>query len=107
MFVYYFMKSLCYNLCKIRRYRIANHLILCHHWTKKLKIIGIAISDELAETKQAMADLNISWTVLSDPEGLSARIYGISAIPAMILFGPDGTIVARDFLLSELDTLIK
>lgn len=74
---------------------------------KKLKIIGIAISDELAETKQAMADLNISWTVLSDPEGLSARIYGISAIPAMILFGPDGTIVARDFLLSELDTLIK
>ncbi len=74
---------------------------------KKLKVVGIAISDELAETKQAMEDLKITWTVLSDHEGLSARTYGVNTIPSVILFAPDGTIVARDFPFSELDTLIK
>ncbi len=71
-----------------------------------LKVVGIAVSDELDKTKAAISDLGISWTVLSDPDGISAKAYGVNAIPAMILFSPDGTILARDFLSSDLDGLL-
>ncbi|MBO7489781.1 MAG: AhpC/TSA family protein [Bacteroidales bacterium] len=74
---------------------------------KALKAIGIAVSDELEDTKRAVNDLGIKWTVLSDKEALSAKIYGINAIPAMILFAPDGKIFARDFKVEELDDLLE
>ena len=74
---------------------------------KNLNVIGIALSDKLDDTKKAIVDLDIPWTVLTDQEGKSAHAYGISAIPAMILFGPDGTIAARDFMVSGLEDLLN
>lgn len=74
---------------------------------KALKAIGIAVSDELEDTKRAVNDLGIKWTVLSDKEALSVKIYGINAIPAMILFAPDGKIFARDFNVNELENLLE
>ncbi len=74
---------------------------------KALKAIGIAVSDEMDDTKRAVNDLGIKWTVLSDKEAMSAKIYGINAIPAMILFAPDGKIAARDFNVNELENLLK
>lgn len=74
---------------------------------KNLKVVGIAVSDELEKTKKAISDLGISWTVLCDPEGKSAQAYGINAIPAMILFAPDGTIESRDFMVSGLDDILS
>lgn len=74
---------------------------------KDLTVIGIALSDEVDDTKKAIGDLGITWPVLSDPEGESAKAYGINAIPAMILFAPDGTIAARDFQVEELDSLLS
>ena len=73
---------------------------------KELTVLGIAVSDKIDDTKKAIADLKITWTVLSDPEGNSAKAYGINAIPAMILFAPDGTIVARDFMPANIDDLL-
>lgn len=74
---------------------------------KKLKVIGIAVSDKPDDTRKATDDLKISWPVLSDVEGLTAKTYGISAIPAMILFSPDGKIAARDFNVNELDEVLS
>lgn len=73
----------------------------------QLKVYGIAVSDKIDDTRKAIADLQIKWTVLSDPDALSARTYGVSTIPAMILFAPDGTIMARDFTVNELDELLS
>lgn len=73
---------------------------------KELKVYGIAVSDEAEDTRQAIANLKITWPVISDQPGLSAQTYGISAIPAMILFEPDGKIAARDFTLSSLDSML-
>ncbi len=73
---------------------------------KELTVLGIAVSDKIDDTKKAIADLKITWTVLSDPEGNSAKAYGVNAIPAMILFAPDGTIVARDFMPANIDDLL-
>lgn len=74
---------------------------------KELKVIGIAVSDEVDDTRKAIGDLRISWPVLSDTEALSAKTYGINAIPAMILFAPDGKIVARDFNVVELENILS
>ena len=73
---------------------------------KKLKVYGIAVSDEAEDTKQAIANLKITWPVISDQAGKSATTYGISAIPAMILFEPDGKIAARDFTVSSLESML-
>lgn len=74
---------------------------------KKLKVYGIAVSDEIEDTKKAISNLNITWPVMTDPEGESARAYGINAIPAMILFSPDGKIAARDFNVTNLESLLE
>lgn len=74
---------------------------------KSLKVYGIAVSDEKEDTRRAIANLNIKWPVLSDTEGLSAKAYGINAIPAMILFSPDGKIAARDINVNELENILN
>lgn len=74
---------------------------------KTLKVYGIAVSDKIEDTRRAIADLNIQWPVMTDPEGESARAYGINAIPAMILFSPDGKIAARDFTVSNLESVLE
>ena len=72
----------------------------------KLTVFGIAVSDKVEDTQKAVNDLAITWPVLSDPEATSAKAYGISAIPAMILFAPDGTILARDFNVRMLEDIL-
>ena len=74
---------------------------------KELKVIGIAVSDKVDDTRKAVGDLRIGWPVLSDTEALTARTYGINAIPAMILFALDGKIVARDFNVGELEGILN
>ena len=74
---------------------------------KKLKVIGIAVNDKLETIKQSANNLGITWPVLSDKAVVSGRLYGFNAIPFMMLFGPDGTIIARDFHTDTLDTLLS
>ena len=38
---------------------------------------------------------------------LAAETYGIDAIPHLILFGPDGTILRRDLHGSELTAILS
>ena len=73
----------------------------------QLKVIGIALRDEVEDTRRAMSDLGITWPVLCDPATESAKVYGVNAIPAMILFSPDGTILARDFEVAKIDSLLS
>ena len=48
-----------------------------------------------AKTQKAIEDLGIEWSVISDVQGKTLDLYGISGIPYLILFAPDGTIVSR------------
>lgn len=63
---------------------------------EKFEIVGVAVWDERADTEKAMKELPITWPVIYDAQELPTDIYGINGIPQIILFGPDGTIVARD-----------
>lgn len=61
----------------------------------KFEIVGVAVWDERADTEKALGELPISWPVIFDAQKIPTDLYGIYGIPEIILFGPDGTIVAR------------
>ena len=62
----------------------------------RFEIVGVAVYDKRADTEKAMTELPITWPVIFEAEARPAEIYGIRGIPEIILFGPDGTILARD-----------
>ena len=62
----------------------------------KFEIVGIAVSDKRADTEAIVPELGITWPVIYDAQSIPTEIYGVNAIPHIILFGPDGRIVARE-----------
>ena len=62
----------------------------------KFEIVGVAVWDERKDTEEILPKLPITWPIIYDAQKLPTEIYGINGIPQIILFGPDGTIVARD-----------
>lgn len=62
---------------------------------KGLKIVGIAVWDKMDDHLAAMKELKITWPqIFSEKE--ATDLYGVRGVPQIMLFGPDGKIVARD-----------
>ncbi len=61
----------------------------------KFEVLGVAVWDEREETRKAAEQLGIEWPEIVDAQAVPTELYGIAGIPHIILFGPDGTIVAR------------
>lgn len=61
----------------------------------RFDILGVAVWDRREATEQALKELPIAWPVIFDAQQIPTDIYGINGIPELILFGPDGTILAR------------
>ncbi len=61
-----------------------------------LKVLGVAVWDEPANTKKAIETHQIPWECIINAQTIPTDLYGISGIPCIILFAPDGTIVSRD-----------
>ncbi|MBD5254184.1 MAG: AhpC/TSA family protein [Bacteroides sp.] len=62
---------------------------------KGLEILGVAVWDEPANTLKAIEQQQIPWHSIIDAQTIPTDLYGISGIPCIILFGPDGTILSR------------
>lgn len=60
-----------------------------------LVVLGIAVSDEPADTEKAIKELGINYPQIINAQSEPCELYGISGIPHIILFAPDGTIVER------------
>ncbi|HHV04271.1 MAG: TlpA disulfide reductase family protein [Bacteroidales bacterium] len=58
-------------------------------------VLGVAVWEKPEETKKAIEELGIIWPSIINAQSIPTDIYGINGIPHIILFGPDGTIVAR------------
>lgn len=69
---------------------------------KGLKILGVAVWDKPEDTKQAIVKHELPWESWLNGQTIPTDIYGISGIPCIILFGPDGTIISRDKQSDEL-----
>ncbi len=60
-----------------------------------LEILGVAVWDEPQNTLRAIEQQQIPWHSMIDAQTVPTDLYGISGIPCIILFGPDGKILSR------------
>lgn len=63
---------------------------------KGLKVLGVAVWDEPENTLKAITQHDLPWECWINGQYVPTEAYGISGIPCIILFGPDGTILSRD-----------
>ena len=68
----------------------------------QFELVGVAVWDKREDTEKAISELGITWPVIYDAQTLPTDIYGINGIPHIILFGPDGTILARELRGEEI-----
>ena len=81
---------------------------------KGLGVVGVSLDSDAEKWKQAIRELGITWEQMSDLKGWDckgAKLYNIHAIPATVLIGQDGTILAKDLrgegLTNKLAELLK
>lgn len=62
---------------------------------KGLEVLGVAMWDKPNDTQNAIDTHNVYWPQIMNAQNIPAELYGISSVPYIILFGPDGEIIAR------------
>lgn len=65
------------------------------HSADSLVILGVATWDKPEDTQTAINNLGISWPQIMNAQKIGSDAYGISGIPEIILFSPEGKILAR------------
>ena len=74
---------------------------------KGLVVIGIAVRDQQPNTQKAMANMGIYYPQLLDPSIALADEFGVSTIPHLFLFAPDGKIVQQGMRGEDIDALLR
>lgn len=73
----------------------------------RFDVVSIAISDKRENTLEALSQLDMPWNQILDGGKIPQGLYGISTIPHLILFGPDGTILARGLRGEDIYTAVE
>ena len=73
----------------------------------RFDMLSIAVADRLADSKAAAQELGISWNQIVNAQQVPLEIYGIDAIPHIILFGPDGTVLKRNLRGEAIGEAVK
>lgn len=60
-----------------------------------LEVLGVAVWDEPENTRAAIERHSLPWPQIINARTIPTDIYGISSIPTIILFDPEGRIVSR------------
>lgn len=63
------------------------------HESHKLTVVGVT-SDEPARIREAIGNLDTSYLQLHDPDNTASRAFQVTAIPRLVLVGPDGVALA-------------
>ena len=72
------------------------------------EVVSIAVSDKREDTQAALTQLDMPWSQILDGKRIPLEIYGVNAIPHLILFAPDGTIHSRGLRGDEIyDTIAQ
>ena len=74
---------------------------------KGLEILGVAVWDKTPNTLQAIEEEKMPWPQIINAQEIPTDIYGITGIPHLIFFAPDGTIVTRGLPTDELFETVK
>lgn len=74
---------------------------------KGLEILGVAVWDKTENSLKAIEEEGMPWPQILNAESVPTDLYGITGIPHLILFAPDGTIVTRGLPGDELLNTVK
>ena len=73
---------------------------------KGLVVIGVPVNDKQEATEKAMRDMGIHYPQVLDPSQALAERFNIVGIPYIILFAPDGSIVAAGLRGAQIDEAV-
>lgn len=96
--------------CGPCRGEIPNLIAVNNKYAKKgLVVLGVPVWDKRENTDKAIAELGINYDQLfiEDNDATPTETYGISGIPHIILFGPDGTIVKRGLRGDDIEKAVS
>ncbi|MBR1434972.1 MAG: AhpC/TSA family protein [Bacteroidales bacterium] len=70
-------------------------------------VVSIAVSDKREDSLRELESLDMPWNQILDGGSIPSEIYGITAIPHLILFAPDGTILHRGLRGEQIHSVIS
>ena len=70
-------------------------------------MLSVAVSDPVEKTVKAANELGIVWNQIINAQQIPGVAYGFDAIPLIILFGPDGTILKRDLRGEQIGEAVR
>ena len=70
---------------------------------KGLEVVGIAAWDKPEDTRKAIGEEKIPYPQIINCQQIATDLYGITGIPEIILFAPDGTILKRGLRGEEIE----
>ena len=70
------------------------------------EVVGVCVMDKPESSKKAIKEEKVPYPQIIGVEADQAEIYGINAIPHIILFGPDGTILRRGLRGTDIDKVV-
>ena len=73
----------------------------------RFDMLSVAVADKPEDTVKAAKELGIVWNQIINAQQIPLNAYGFDAIPLIILFGPDGTILKRDLRGEQIGEAVK
>lgn len=74
---------------------------------EKFTVLGVATWDEPENTLAAMDQLGITYPQMLNAQEAGSEAYGIDGIPEIILFAPDGIILARGLRGEAIERVVR
>jgi len=77
---------------------------------KGFEVLSVSLDDTPEQVKEHIKQKQIPWVVLYEPGGLESPLaleYGIVALPAHFLIGPDGKVISRAVHVSQVQTELE
>lgn len=73
---------------------------------EKFEVLGVATWDKPADTKKAIEQMGIPYPQIMNAQYAGSNAYGITGIPQIILFAPDGKIVKRNLRGADIEKTV-